>query len=330
MRLVAILAVVLFIFFGLMPAKPVMAAIAQPTSLSIDQVEVYRNALELNDQLYLITYTIEYGVNPTEGTAKDLYLVRLLNGGVELGSVPCSAFFDDGYDTHVISIYFDSASAPAWDVAYTMYLQGNPTLDWAGGVPPSTNMNTFSLWYDGGTVAATSTRLTIRLRVVAQDLESDWGGATDLIEIIATGAVLTAEGEEYFSSVINKLRTITPDLFADSMVAVSYTEEVYTQTYATTLATRLLGTLFDTTNAAAGFSLSRMWFNSLVWFFLVIAPIGLGVIKFTASFRPVLLVTVVLVPVGALAGFIPLLVAVGLTFALGLIIIYAYFYQKTG
>lgn len=313
-----------------MPTKTVSAQIANPATLTIDQVEVYRNALELNDQLYLITYTIEYGVNPTEGTANDLFLIRLLNGAVELGSVSCSDYFDDGYDTHVISIYFDSASAPAWNGAYDMYLQGNPALTWAAGVPPSTVMNTFSLWYDGGTVGATSTRLTTRLRVVAQNLESDWGAPVDLIEIIATGAVLTQEGEDYFAMVINKLRTICPDLFADSMVPVSYTEETYTQTYANTLANRLLGTLFDTTNAASGFSLSRMWFNSLVWIFLVTAPIVGVVIKFSASFRPALLIAAVLMPVGALAGFIPLLAAVGLTFALGLIIIYAYFYQKTG
>lgn len=323
-----IVAVLLAVILSMIPSAGVSAAVSTPSTLKIDQVEVYRNALELNDQLYIITYTIEYGVNPTEGSARDLFILRLMNGAVELGVARCSDYFDDGYDTHIMSIYFSAAAAPAWNGAYTMYLQGQPSYAWAAGAPPSVSMGVFSLWYDGGTVAATSTRLTTRLQVIANTLEADWG--IDLIEVIATGAVLTTDfGEIYFTQVINKLRTITPDLFADSMVAVDYVEETYTQTYATTLANRLLGTIFDTTFAAAGFSLSRMWFNSLVWLFLVMSPIMFVVVKASNSFRPALLAGVVLVPVGALAGFIPLLVAVGLTFMLGLIIIYAYFYSKT-
>lgn len=319
------------VLFGLLPTKTVSAAITSPSTLSIDHVEVYRNALELNDQLYIFTYTIEYAVNPTEGDASELFIVRLMNGAVELGSVRCSNFFDEGYDTHIVSLYFDAASAPAWNGAYTVFVQGQPTLIWAAGDPPQTFTNTFQLWYDGGTVAATSDRLTTRLRVVGQTLETDWGPPTDLVETIATGVVVTTgEGETFFAAAINRLRTICPNLFGDSMVAVEYTEETYTQTYANTLANRLLGTLFDTTNAASGFSLSRMWFNSLVWIFLVTAPIVGAVIKFSASFRPALLIAAILMPVGALAGFLPLLAAVSLTFAFGLIFIYAYFYQKTG
>lgn len=314
---------------ALIPSSAVVAApIATPSTLTIDQLEVYRNALELNDQLYLISYTIEYGANPSE-TAYEAFLIRLMNGATELASIPCAEYFDDGYDSHVVSIYFDAASAPAWSGAYTVYLQGNPALAWVAGTPPSVSNSTFSLWYDGGLVSETTERLTTRLRAVGTDLERDWGGTTDLVETIAKGVVLTTDGEEYFTSVITRLRDMCPDLFAEVTVPIDYTEETYTQTYANTLANRLLGTIFDTTNAATPFNLSRMWFNSLVWVFLVMAPVMFVVVKASNSFRPAMLAGTVLVPVGALAGFVPLLAAVGFTFILGLVIIYAYFYSKT-
>lgn len=328
-RLLITLAVGYLLFGGLTPT-PVRAAIASPATLSIDQVEVYRNALELLDQLYIFTYTIEYAVNPTEGNARELFIVRLMNGAVELGSVQCSDYFDDGYDKHIVSLYFDAASAPAWNGAYTIYIQGQPTLTWVAGDPPQTFTNTIQLWYDGTTILATSDRLTTRLRVIGRDLETDWGGTTDLVETISTGVVVTADGETFFAGEINRLRTICPDLFGESMVAIEYTEETYTQTYATTLQNRLLGTKFDFTDAAASFNMSRIWFSTIVWMLIVVVPILIYMKIATNSYKLTMLVASFLIPIGALAGFVPLLFAVGMAFLLSLIPAYSFFYQKTG
>lgn len=83
--------------------------------------------------------------------------------------------------------------------------------------PPHIETDVFSVWYDGGSVSATRDRLTIRLRSIAQSIENDWGGppAFDLLENILGVNKLTPMGEEYFENVIDRLREICPDLFAD-------------------------------------------------------------------------------------------------------------------
>ena len=50
-------------------ATPVLA-IADPDSMSIDSVYVYRNCRETGDQLYLVTYNITYSSPPSESVTE--------------------------------------------------------------------------------------------------------------------------------------------------------------------------------------------------------------------------------------------------------------------
>lgn len=358
-----------FVAFGVV--LPAFAQVHEPdVSFSINQVEAYRNCLELNDQLYLITIEPDYTTNPTYGSGiDDTFIIRLMSGAVELAATTAYPYFDDGYDLGVVAIYFDATSAPAWNGAYTVELKGNPTLywlddtatvamqgavaydggvytdetaaandaaandmtllpavpavddayyfggdgmfdiltvnigqqgDWAGtytweywdgaewtilsglsdatvgftagignydvtytcpedwqqsvvdgitahwirfrvvtytavvaqplgtqswvnpAAVPVTATSSFSLWYDGGTVAATVDRLTTRMRSVAQTLENDWGGTIDLIETVAGVGKLTGEGEDYFVNAIPGLRSMCPDLFSDILTSPEF------------------------------------------------------------------------------------------------------------
>jgi len=91
--------------------------------------------------------------------------------------------------------------------------------------PPSIHTDVIN-WIDEGSVSAAQERLTIRLRAVAQILENDWGGTTDLIETIAGEQKLTPEGEEYFTNSIDNLRNICPALFADVITTPDFGEHV--------------------------------------------------------------------------------------------------------
>lgn len=132
----------------LIAALPVSAQVPYPDiRFTIDQIEVYANYLELGDQLYIITATIDNTDTPDLGVDQT-YIVRLLNGGVELGTATFYPYFDNGYSQGIASIYFSAATAPAWMGAYDVQVTGNPALDWTD--PTATHSVLYALSYDAG------------------------------------------------------------------------------------------------------------------------------------------------------------------------------------
>ncbi len=128
-KLLKILLVLMVVLIGFMGSMGVYAQVREADSVSIDGVNVYRNCLEFLDQLYLVKYDIQYTTIP-ERPVNETYLVRLRNGAAELATVRPYAYFNDGYALGYASIYFTSATAPAWEGAYNMDIIGNPTLQW--------------------------------------------------------------------------------------------------------------------------------------------------------------------------------------------------------
>jgi hypothetical protein len=114
-----------------LPLLPVSAQVKYPNTLAITHLEVYGNYLEPEDQLYLITGTVDYNANPAYGDIRSTYISRLMNGATELGSSTFSNYYNDGYNPTITSaIYFPAATAPAWAGAYTAEIVGNPLLQW--------------------------------------------------------------------------------------------------------------------------------------------------------------------------------------------------------
>ena len=115
-----------------MSALPAFAQIHEPdVAFEIIQVEAYESVLEEDDQLYIFTHNSDYLVTPTQPIS-EAFLFRLMNGPVELGSVAPFPYQDNGYDRGIATLYFDAASAPAWNpaVPYTVEFIGNPTQHW--------------------------------------------------------------------------------------------------------------------------------------------------------------------------------------------------------
>ncbi len=378
LRVVGILFLLLASIAPLVVDYTAQAQIRVPdVSDSVNSVEVYRHALGETDSQVLISLTnIKYTTNPVIPSSS-AYIARLMNGAVELGSTTPYAYFQNlGYNLGLVALEFDAASAPVWGGAYTMRLDGNPTLDWMdntattamdgaiaddGGVltdetagandavpndmtlmpvapavddayyfgsdgmfniltitvstngawtgtyayeywngtdwvavtgltdgttgftagagtfnitytaptnwqktvvnglnqywlrfrivsftaivtqplgqqswtntsaaPPTANFPPPLTWIDEGSVAAAQSRLTIRLRAIAQQIEDAWKlvvPATDLIQDTATGKKLTSEGEAYFTNVIPNLRSMCPDLFSGVITTPDFTEK---------------------------------------------------------------------------------------------------------
>jgi hypothetical protein len=109
---------------------PAYAQVKEPTGdFELNQVEVYRHVLETNDQLFLITATVEY-TTPPSLLIEDTFLARIMDGATERGQSTFYGKENNGYVYGLTSIYFPAASALTWSGAYDIDLLGNPSLQW--------------------------------------------------------------------------------------------------------------------------------------------------------------------------------------------------------
>ena len=263
--LIAALIAVTFI-----PITPTSASIASPDTLTISSVNVYRNSIELLDQLYLITGTINYTVNPAGENAYDLFLIRLMDGATELKATAPYAFFDDGFDYFVIGMYFSAAEVTAlgigWGVGtgYSVKIEGNPGADWTASPPPSVVIGTFDQWYDGTTVSNTTVNLTLKMRTLALATENTWG--VTLTELLAGVRKFNATGEDYFTTTIPDLRLMTPELFSQSLTTPDFMERDlvnigYTGGDTTQQVIYGVNWAVETFTATSGFNIAGVYFK---------------------------------------------------------------------
>lgn len=297
------------ILLALLIVTPVLA-IEPPSSLSIDGVWVYRNCREAGDQLYLVSYNISYGTNPTED-ASEAYLVRLMDGATELKATRPYAYYNDGYGEGVASIYFDAVDAPTWIGNYTMLLVGNPFLSWNGTVPEA-ELNGFNIWQDND-IAITRVVLSGRIATLATDLETAWG--QDMVNLSDTGQqVLTNYGLAYFINVVPYLSGIAPYVFADDqgrgsgVVRPEIPDEVVDTTYADSLVSDIIGTPFDLTAMATSFGTSRGAMTAILYYG-ILAVIVIILARKLGTIKPMMLLSIPLVILGAFIG-VPLIVTI--------------------
>jgi len=301
---------------------PVLAAIDDPDSMSINAVYAYQNCKEVGDQLYLIDYTIDYSItgNPTEPIT-EAFLCRLMNGAVELRAVAPYAYYNDGYDRGVIAIYFNAADAPAWEGAYSMYLIGNPILAW-GADPPSVHVSSFNVWQDNP-ITVTQTVVSSRILYLADILELAW--SVDMIEAAGGGHALTGYGEDYFTNVVPYVTDIAPYAFSGQIIQPEIDPVDTSTDYADDLETGIIGTPFDLTDMADEFGVGRGPLTSLLYYGLV----AFALIKITSkvqSQKPLMILAIPFVILGAFIG-VPLIITIVIGFLAFGFIAYSLFYK---
>lgn len=303
-------------------AIPVFA-IDDPGVIQINAIWVYRNCMEDEDQLYLIDYTLGYTPSNPDENVTEAFLVRLMNGAVEIGSTAPYAFYDEGYDRGVVVLYFSAADAPGWEGAYTMILVGNPTLAWDAD-PPETSVGTFDLWQDWP-IGTTQEILSSRILWLADQLELAW--AVDMIETTASGSRLTEYGESYFVNVVPNLREIAPYVFVGQIIQPEVEKREFTEDYADDLAGTVTGTPLDLTPLADAFNLSRAVVTTVAYYAIVVVFLALLVARIK-SYKPVVLMALPCIIGGAFFG-VPLVVTVLAGFFSLMLIAYILFYQKS-
>lgn len=308
-------------------ATPVLA-IADPDSMSVDEVYVYRNCRETGDQVYLITYTITYSSPPTESVT-EAFLCRLLDGSTELRAVAPFTYHENGYGTGVVAIYFSAEDAPAWEGSYTMELTGNPALSWPGD-PPSDTDSSFDLWQNNE-LAITHVVLSSRIIDLATELEADW--SVDMVQQNSeTGEyTLTMHGEAYFSGAVPYLTDIAPFVFDDLIPPVVVEPEIEdpdtSSAYADSLESGISGTLFDLTPLADEFGVGRGPLTAMLYYGIVLFGLILLSIKMKSQ-KPLMMLSIPLVILGAFVG-VPLIATILAAFAAIAFVAYSIFYKPS-
>ena len=124
------LGVVLAIITLLLLPGNICLAIADPDTMTVNSVEAYQDAVETGDQLYIVTFTLDYTAPPTEA-ADEAFLIRFLDNSVEIAAVTPYAYYNDGYSDGAITFYFDAddPDLPTWNQNdITIQITGNPSL----------------------------------------------------------------------------------------------------------------------------------------------------------------------------------------------------------
>lgn len=236
--LFALLAVLL----AVIPTTPVFA-IADPDSPpQVSAVYVYEDLLEDGDVGVLLDYYLEYAALPSE-TATEAYLAAFIDtdGTTQLKSVAPYTYVNSGYRRGLIWIYFsaDEVTTHSIDQAnealHTVWLMGNPTLDWAGD-PPKTIVG-IDYWQ---TTGDTAVLLALRVLYYADVLELVW--SLDMIEVTALGNRLTSVGESYFDNVIANLCTMAPLAYSVSEISPDIEDLDYLTSFGATATGVIVGT----------------------------------------------------------------------------------------
>ena len=342
-KLLSILILICLCFIVVFPLTA-LAAIPSPSAGSPvihPSVNVYHHVLETDDQLFIISFTCDYGVNPTEGNLTDLFLVRLLtNAGVEIRAIQPFSYFDDGYNYGVASIYFTAAEVTAlgmtWNPAlpYIMKFEGNPSLVWAASPPPNTQISPFT-YSSATTTTETSEEIRLRVIALATSCEAFWGATTDMITYVASVPKLvydaTYNGDAYFTSVIANLRVIAPTLFLAVLENPEQEERgtISGTSYFPSLENRTVGTPFDMTNLAVSLGVDRILLSSLVWLALS-ALVAFGIATKMNNTKTIPIFIMIFTPFGLLLGFMSWMLTVAILSFFAIVAVFVFFYSRAG
>jgi len=316
-----LLPVIIALIMVIVYTVPVFA-IDSPDDISIDHVWVYTNLIEDNDQMYVVDYTIDYTVNPTE-TAADAFMLLLLDGSDVLDIKLPYPYEDDGYVRGATGFYFSATDAPTWGGAYTVQIRGNPSLAWSGAVP-IVSVSTFDLWQDAGSPLSKQL-LSDRILWLGNQFDLEWGASYTLIETLAQGQFLTTEGIEYFANTIPYLATVAPYCLANRTVPPELIDREFSQDYADDLVTDITGTAFDLTDLGTAFGVSRGTITAILYYICVFIFIII-LARRLQSTKPAVLMAIPVVIMGAFLG-VPLVATIILAFACLLLIAYVFFYR---
>lgn len=183
---------------------------------SISAVYAFQNLAQNGDQLYLIDETTSYAAIPTS-TFTQSFVVRLFaaDGTTVLATATPFSLYSSGYSRNIIALYLNAATAPTWQLAYTMQIMGNPLITWAGSTPLTSSSITW--WCPMTGMALSQQSLATQILTLASYLDAAWGYAgtsSDLLQSTSAGQVLSTVGQSVFLGILPGLASLAPAAFS--------------------------------------------------------------------------------------------------------------------
>ena len=272
--------------------SPVLAAPANPNTITIGDVFVFRNLVETGDQLWFMRYAVSYATIPST-PASDNFLMAIYDpDGVTLRYTHSLNY----YQQNIISIYLTAAQALTWNGAYVVRVMGNPAV--FDPLVEGLNMRSRTL---GAGDYHELTDLGTYMLQQAQILQTTWG-----ITLLSAAGKLNTTGATYFNKAVPGLNNIVPEIYAVTTEYPTVTEGNWTHTYEEDLlARRGLGLNQTFTELGSWLGTSNNWIALGFGGFLAVM-VGGGV--FAATKKPdwALIFAGLTIPACVVVGIIPL------------------------
>ena len=257
-------------------ASPVAAQQAGPDTIEIQEVVVYENYHLGYDQLYLVTYLIEYATIPRD-SANKLFLFRLFDEDDDPQAITRPyPYHDKGYGMGVVAFYLEPDDALDWESMVWVQLLGDPLVDWDGGIP-SASIDVIT--WRTGTTDEVKGMVATKIITLAKELEQDWG--IDLTETSQGTTVLNSAGQAYFQAVVPYLAETVPYVIGRYVFGPDYPidPKPAPDSYAAQLREAIAGTIFDLSGPARSFGIDPGQLTAAFYYMGVIAFIVLLVMK---------------------------------------------------
>jgi len=299
-----VLPVLFALLMSLSLATPVAASVEQPTTLEVQEIGAFENTREDGDQLYIITYYIDFETSPDENV-NDLFIFRLLDAdGGEITSTKAYPFYNQGYGLGIVAFYFEPAEVPTWESNLSVQIAGDPLVDWSGDPPITT---TDSITWNTGATGDIQQLISAKIIYLATKLEQDW--TVEMITASSGMTILSDTGALYFLRIIPHLNKIAPYILGRYTFTPEYPEEKPTgDTYSEWLENSISGTVFDLSGPARSFNISRGALTAFIYYGFVVALLLLLVMKMKLK-KGVMLILWPFMIAGAFIG-VPLIVTI--------------------
>ncbi|KKN45375.1 hypothetical protein LCGC14_0683610 [marine sediment metagenome] len=191
----------------LVVASPVWA-VANPNSVSIGDIYVFRNTLETGDILVFVRYDVDYTTEPSE-SAEDTFQISIYDtdGSTLLFTRPLNY-----YQHNIISIYLDvDDNTLTWESAYYIRITGSPVI--FSPLIEDTNIKTRVL--SSGDYRSTDDLGGIMI-TQAGFLEPDLG------DLLTANDLLNITGSTYFLKAVPGLSSMVPEIFSSTTQIIEW------------------------------------------------------------------------------------------------------------
>ena len=300
---------IIIAFAGMFAVTPIMVAtsalaIADPNSVAINNLYVFRDVAEEGDWLIYCRYNVDYTSIPDEPASETFEIAMYDPTDTTLIASRALRY----YQHNITSLYFSAAQATAaglvWEGAYIVKVRGSPTLFVpVEGVTLKTHTMSASDFKEQEEFSA-------RMLTEAEILQDDWA-----ITLLSNG-LLNSTGVTYFTYAINNFTELAPDAVYSSAYYPTATNRTYDTAYADSLhehtGPRLEAAITDLAN---WLHVSEDWMA--IWLVSIAYLVMAGIVYSVTKDPGVAMLVSIVIPVGAAwlgvgLSWLTIIIAVGI------------------